>query len=153
MTLDNLDKKLLMLLQKDSKQTNKQLSLELNLSVTAVYERIRKLEREGVISRYVALVNKNKVHKSFQVFCHVKLTQHSLEYLKHFEREIIKLDEVVECFHVSGDYDYVLKIFVQDMEAYREFMVTKLTTIEHIGSTHSVFTINLVKSSTEISLI
>ena len=152
MILDSIDKKLLMLLQKDSKQTNKQLSLQLNLSVTAIYERIKKLEREGLISSYVALIDKQKANISFQVFCHVKLLQHSLEYLQHFEREILKLNEVSECFHVSGDYDYILKIHVKDMEAYREFMVTKLTTIEHIGSTHSTFPISEVKDSTVIVL-
>lgn len=152
MALDRIDKKLLSLLQKDSKQTTKMLSLQLNLSVTAVYERIKKLEREGIIAKYVAIVDKKKVDKSFQVFCHVKLLQHSLTYLRHFEEEILKLDEVVECFHLSGDYDYLLKIFVKDMEAYRAFMVTKLTTIEYIGSTHSTFTISEVKDSNEVVL-
>lgn len=150
--MDIIDKKLIYFLQKDSKQTTKQLSLKLNLSVTATYERIKKLEKEGVIKKYVALVNKDKVARSFLIFCHVKLSKHSKEYLSHFEKEILKLDEVTECFHVSGDYDYILKIYVKDMSAYREFMVTKLTTIEHIGSTHSIFTIGEVKNTTEIIL-
>ena len=152
MRLDVTDKKILRLLQKDSKQTNKQLSLHLNLSVTAVYERIKKLEKEGFIKKYVAVIDKDKVNKSFLIFCHIKLLQHSKEFLSNFEKEILKLDEVSECFHVSGDYDYILKIYVKDMAAYREFMVTKLTTIKHIGSTHSIFTINEVKNSNEISL-
>ncbi len=76
--------------------------------------------------------------------------QHSKEYLSNFEKEILKLDEVLECFHVSGDYDYILKIHVADMKEYREFMVTKLTTIRHIGSTHSIFSINEVKNSHEV---
>tara|TARA_R110000787_G_scaffold3540_2_gene13790 strand:- start:2937 stop:3395 length:459 start_codon:yes stop_codon:yes gene_type:complete len=152
MKLDATDKKLLTLLQCDSKQTSKQLSLQLNLSVTAIYERIKKLEKEGVIKKYVALIDKEKINKSFLVFCHVKLIQHSKEFLSHFEKEILKLDEVSECFHVSGDYDYILKIHVSDMKEYREFMVTKLTTIKHIGSTHSTFTISEVKNSSEILL-
>lgn len=152
MKLDKTDKKLLMLLQKDVKQTNKSLALQLNLSVTAVYERIKKLERAEVIDRYVALINRDKVDRSFQIFCHVKLLQHSLEYLKHFEEEVLKLNEIAECFHVSGEYDYILKIHVKDMAAYRDFMVTKLTTIEYIGSTHSTFTIGQVKNSTRIEL-
>jgi len=152
MTLDATDKKILSLLQKDSKQTTKQLSLQLNLSVTAVYERIKKLEKEGFIKKYVAVIDKDKINKSFLIFCHIKLLQHSKEYLSNFEKEILKLDEVSECFHVSGDYDYILKIYVEDMQAYREFMVTKLTTIKHIGSTHSTFTINEVKNSNEIFL-
>lgn len=152
MKLDAIDKKLLTLLQNDSKQTNKQLSLQLSLSVTAVYERIKKLEKEGVIRKYVAMIDKEKINKSFLIFCHVKLLQHSKEFLSNFEKEILKLDEVLECFHVSGDYDYILKIHVSDMKEYREFMVTKLTTIRHIGSTHSIFSINEVKNSSEITL-
>ena len=152
MTLDATNKKLINLLQKDSKQTTKQLSLQLNLSVTAVYERIKKLEKENVIEKYVAIINKNKVEKSFLVFCHIKLIQHTKEYVTTFEREILKLQEVSECFHVSGDYDYILKIYVKDMDAYRNFMLTKLTTIKFIGSTHSTFAIEQVKNTTEIYL-
>ncbi|HRG19213.1 MAG TPA: Lrp/AsnC family transcriptional regulator [Flavobacterium lutivivi] len=152
MKMDKTDKKLLTLLQKDSKTTNKELSLKLGLSVTAVYERIKKLERENVISKYVALLDKTKIDKSFVVFCHIKLIQHSKEFLTTFEKEVVKLDEVSECYHVSGDYDYILKIFVKNMEEYREFMVTKLTTLQHIGSTHSTFMIGEVKNTTAYSL-
>jgi Lrp/AsnC family leucine-responsive transcriptional regulator len=150
--LDTIDKKLINLLQQDSKQTTKQLSLQLNLSVTAIYERVKKLENQKVIEKYVAIVNKNKIEKSFLVFCHIKLMQHSKEYLNTFEYEVLKLEEVSECFHVSGDYDYILKIYVKDMDAYRSFVVTKLTAIKHIGSTHSTFAIEQVKNTTAIQL-
>jgi Lrp/AsnC family leucine-responsive transcriptional regulator len=150
--LDTIDKKLINLLQQDSKQTTKKLSLQLNLSVTAVYERVKKLENQKVIEKYVAIVNKNKIEKSFLVFCHIKLIQHSKEYLNTFEYEVLKLEEVSECFHVSGDYDYILKIYVKDMDAYRNFVVTKLTAIKHIGSTHSTFAIEQVKNTTAIQL-
>ncbi|WP_413998645.1 Lrp/AsnC family transcriptional regulator [Flavobacterium sp. W1B] len=152
MTLDPIDKKLLKLLQTDSKKTTKELSLNLNLSVTAVYERIKKLEREGIIGKYVALLNKSKVEKGFVVFCHLKLIQHTKEFLTKFESEVVKLNEILECYHVSGDYDYILKIVVKDMEAYREFLVTKLTTLQHIGSTHSTFMISEVKSTTVVDV-
>ncbi|PQB08073.1 AsnC family transcriptional regulator [Polaribacter filamentus] len=152
MHLDSTDKKLINLLQNDSKQTTKKLSLQLNLSVTAVYERIKKLENQKVIDNYVAIINKNKIEKSFLVFCHLKLIQHSREYVTTFEREIIKLEEVSECFHVSGDFDYILKIYVKDMEEYRNFMVSKLTAIKYIGSTHSIFAIEQVKNTTAIYL-
>ena len=148
MNFDNIDKKLLKYLQVDSKSTTKELSSKLNLSVTAVYERIKKLEREGVISKYVTLLNRNKVNKNFVVFCHIKLIQHKKDLISQFEDEVIKLTEVLECFHVSGDYDYILKICVKDMEEYREFMVTKLTDLKHIGSTHSSFMIGEVKNTT-----
>ncbi|MCF8321386.1 MAG: Lrp/AsnC family transcriptional regulator [Flavobacterium sp.] len=152
MPMDSIDKKLLILLQKDSKKTTKELSLILNLSVTAVYERIKKLEREGFIKNYVALINRSKVGKSFIVFCHIKLIQHTREFLTKFESQVVKLSEILECHHVSGDYDYILKIAVRDMEEYREFLVTKLTTLEHIGSTHSTFMISEVKNTTVIEL-
>ena len=149
---DEIDKKLLGLLQKDSKQTNKELSNKLNLSVTAVYERIKKLEKQGVIKNYVALINKNRADKAFVAFCHIKLTQHTQDYVIKFEKEVAKLEEVLECYHISGDYDYLLKIIVKDMEAFREFMVNRLTKISHIGSTHSMFMINEVKHTTAISI-
>ncbi len=150
--MDAIDNKLLQLLQSDTKKTNKELSLKLNLSVTAVYERIKKLEREGIIEKYVALLNRNKINKGFVVFCHIKLIQHSKDFLTKFESEVVKLNEVLECFHVSGDYDYILKICVKDMEEYREFMVTKLTTLQHIGSTHSTFMIGEVKNTTAFTV-
>jgi len=152
MLLDKTDLKLLGLLQDDSKQTTKQLSLQLNLSVTAVYERVKKLEKEKIIKKYVALINRNKIEKSFLVFCHIKLIQHTKEYVTNFEKDILKLSEVTECFHVSGAYDYILKVYVKDMESFRDFMITKLTAIKHIGSTHSTFTIGEVKNTTAISL-
>lgn len=152
MALDNTDKKLLLYLQEDSKQTTKELSYKLGLSVTAVYERIKKLENTGVISKYVAILNRHKIDRDFIVLCHVKLTQHKKEYVLQFEREIMNLDEVTECFHVSGDYDYILKIAVKDMEDYRNFMLSKLTTLQHIASTHSSFMISEVKNTTAIVL-
>lgn len=151
MIFDEIDIKLLDLLQNDCKQTNKELSNKLNLSVTAVYERIRKLERENVIKKYVALVKKESVEKAFVVFCHIKLVQHTQEYVIKFEKEVANLSEVLECYHISGDYDYLLKVLVKDMEAFREFMVNKLTSINHIGSTHSMFVINEVKHTTAIN--
>jgi len=128
------------------------LSLKLDLSVTAVYERIKKLEREGVIDKYVVLVNRAKVERGFVVFCHLKLIQHTKEFLTKFESEVVKLKEVLECHHVSGDYDYILKILVKDMEAYREFLVTKLTSLDHIGSTHSTFMISEVKNTSVVEI-
>lgn len=150
--LDELDMKLLGLLQADSKKTTKEYANKLGLSVTAVYERIKRLERNGVIDKYVALVNRKSVNRAFTVLCHVKLMQHIKEFVLQFERQVHKLEEVTECYHISGDYDYILKINVSDMEAYRDFMVTKLTAIAHIGSTQSSFVINEVKNTTALAL-
>ena len=152
MDFDDFDKKLLIYLQEDAKQTTKELSYKLGLSVTAVYERIKKLEKLGVISKYVALLSRDKINRNFTVLCHVKLIQHKKEYVIEFEKEVVNLPEITECFHVSGDYDYILKINVKDMQDYRNFMLSKLTTIKHIASTHSSFMISEVKNTTAIIL-
>ena len=145
--MDSIDRKLLNFLQQDSKQTTKELANKLDLSVTAVYERIKKLEKNKIINNYVAVVNRTKVDKNFMVLCHVKLLQHKKDFIKEFEKEVMNLDEVLECFHVSGDYDYILKICVADMKEYRDFMLSKLTSLKNIGSTHSSFAISEVKNS------
>jgi len=151
-TLDTIDKKLIAFLQADSKQTNKELSGKLNLSVTAVYERIKKLEREGIISSYVALVDKKTINRSFVTFCSIKLLQHTQDYVVQFEKEVKQMDEILECYHISGDYDYLLKVIVANMDEFRAFMVEKLTGISHIGSTTSAFVISEVKHTTVISV-
>ncbi len=150
--MDQIDRRLLNLLQENCKRTTKAYAVELGLSTTAIFERIRKLEKEKVITSYVALVDKKAVKKSFTVFCHVKLVQHTKDNVLRFERQIQRLEEVQECHHVSGDYDYILRVNVADMAAYREFMVNKLTAIDQIGSTQSSFGINEVKKTTAILL-
>ncbi len=150
MVLDKIDKALLSLLQADCKKTTKEYATSLNLSTTAIYERIKRLEREGVITKYVALVDKKKIDRDFTVLCQVKLLQHTKENILRFERQILQLEEISECHHISGDYDYILTLNVSDMEAYREFMVNKLTAIDQIGSTQSSFIINSVKKSTAV---
>ncbi len=147
---DAKDQELLTLLQEDSKRTTKEYANRMGLSTTAVYERIKRLEKTGVIRKYVALVDKTRVNKAFMVLCHVKLIQHIKEYVLQFEREVVQLEEVSECYHISGDYDYILKVNVSNIEAYREFMVTKLTAIKNIGSTQSSFVISEVKYSTAV---
>lgn len=149
--IDASDQKILSYLQKDSKITTKELSLYLNLSSTAVYERIKKMERNGVIEEYSIKLNKNLVEKGFVVFCQIKLKEHRHEYLVKFEREVIKFNEVLECYNVSGDYDYLLKIMVENMKGYHNFLNDKLTYLDHIGSAHSTFIINEVKNTHVIS--
>ena len=152
MEMDIIDKKILSLLQQDSKKTNKELSLKLDLSVTAVYERIKKLEKAGIIDKYVALVNKQSVGKAFVAFCHIKLVKHSQELANQFEKEVATINEVLEAYHLSGDYDYLLKVHVEDMASFRKFMVSKLTNIDHIGSSNSMFVISEVKHTTAVNI-
>ena len=142
MKLDSIDTQLLNYLQQDAKQTNKELASKLNMSVTAVYERIKKLEKSGVINSYVALLNKKSIERAFVAFCHIKLVKHSQDLVNQFEKVVATIDEVLEVYHLSGDYDYLLKVHVKDMESFRKFMVNKLTNIEHIGSSNSMFVIS-----------
>lgn len=152
MEIDGIDRRLLNELQTDCKQTHKELAMKLGMSVTAIYERVRKLERAGIILSYVALVDKPKVSQGSTVFCHVRLVAHTQEAIRFFEKQISDLREVIECHHVSGEYDYLLKIVVRDMAQYRDFMVNKLTTLDVIGNTQSSFVINEVIHTTAISL-
>lgn len=152
MILDEKDKKLCYLLQEDAKKTHKQLAHELHLSVTAVFERIKKLEKNNIIQKVVALIDRKKVEKNFLVLCQVKLIQHKKEYIQQFETEIKQFPEILECFHVSGESDYILKIALRDIEGYRDFMVSKLTSMKHIASTQSSFVIEEVKNTTAVFL-
>jgi Lrp/AsnC family leucine-responsive transcriptional regulator len=150
--IDDRDRQILNLLQQDANQTTKQIAVKIKLSQTAVYERIKRLEREKIITGYTALLDYEKVDKGFTAFCMVKLVNHTKKSLEHFEKNILTLDEISECYHISGEYDYILKINVKNIKAYRLFMVNKLTTISYIGSTQSAFNINTVKYSTSIPL-
>lgn len=152
MNFDLVDQTLIMLLQHNAKLTTKQLAVKLHLSKTAVYERIKKLEKQGVISNYVAVIDKERIDRSFVVLCHIKLIQHSHEYLTKFENDVVKLDEVLECYNVSGEYDYILKVVVKNMKAYRDFINTKLTRLNYIGSTHSTFIISELKNTNVIAV-
>lgn len=120
--------------------------------MTAIYERIRKLEKHGVIKQYVALIDREKVDLGLLVFCQIKLSKHIQENISSLEEEIALLDEVVECYHLSGEFDYILKVYVRDMEHFREFMVSKLTAIQHISNSQTSFSIHEVKSETALFL-
>jgi Lrp/AsnC family leucine-responsive transcriptional regulator len=152
MSLDKVDISILNLLQENAKITTKTLSDKLHLSTTAIYERIKKMEKSNVIDKYVAILNSDKVNRSFVVLCQVKLVQHSHKFIEKFEKEVKDFNEVLECYNISGDYDYQLKIVVENMQAYRNFLNAKLTTLDYIGSTYSTFIISEVKKSTAIVL-
>jgi DNA-binding Lrp family transcriptional regulator len=146
--LDETDKKLLMLLQKNAKLTTKQLAHHLGLTITPVFERIKRLEKQGVIDKYVAILNKEKIGRKLIAFCNVSIKEHSREYIHHFESQIIKFPEVMECYHIAGMYDYMLKITTENMDSYHDFIYNKLATIDNIGNVRSSFVMNELKSST-----
>jgi len=152
MALDKTDKDLLYYLQQDSKMPTKAIAVRLDLSVTAVYERIKKLEKTGYIEKYIAVLDKDKIDRNFVVFCQIKLIRHSHDYIQKFEKDVEDLEEVLECYNVSGEYDYILKVIVKNMKAYRNFINDKLTTLNYIGSTHSTFIISEVKQQNVVSL-
>ena len=150
--LDSIDRKLLHYLQEDAQLTTKELASKLSLTTTPVHERIKRLEKEGIITQYVALIDKHKVEKGLVGFCNVWLKEHSHPYLKKFEHEVVSLKEVIECYHIAGNFDYLLKVMVKDMTAYQHFIVNKLAKLDNIGNAQSSFVMTEIKHSTALPL-
>lgn len=144
--LDQIDQKIIELLQLNSDLNMKQIASNIGLTVTPVYERIKKLEKEGIIEKYVAKVNPQKLGLDLLIFTHVSLKEHTKEFLANFETKVIALKEVIECHHVSGEHDYLLKVVVKNMDAYRLFLTDKLAKIKNIGNVHSSFVVGEVKT-------
>ena len=150
--LDEVDLKLLDLLQQNGKITTKEIAQRVHLSPTPVYERIKRLEKEGIIEEYVALVNAEKVGKGLIVFCDITLKEHTKEIGDQFVKEIMSLQYVSECYNISGDYDFRLKVMVRDMKHYQEFVLNDLGAIKNIGSAHSTFVMGVIKHSYSVPL-
>lgn len=148
--LDKTDLLLLKILGNNSNHTIKELAKQVNLSPTPVLQRVRRLENDGYIKKYIALLNPEKFSQGFIVFCNIKLKQHDRKIGHRFVDDILKIDEVVECYNISGDYDFILKVFAKDMKHYQEFVFNKLGTVESIGSTHSTFVMAEIKNSHNI---
>jgi Lrp/AsnC family leucine-responsive transcriptional regulator len=147
--LDEIDLKILRILQKDSKKTTKEVSELLNLSSSPVYERIRRLEKNGYIRKYVALLDKRLVNKPITAVCMVSLRYHNEGFIEKFERQIKALKEVQECYHMAGKVDFFLKINLGDLDEYHEFVRLKLSKIENIGVLESYFVLKEMYSTTE----
>jgi len=152
-TLDPIDLRILDLLQQDAKLTNKEIAGQLGMTTTPVYERIKKLEESGYIKKYVALIDKEKMGYGLMAFCNVSLKEHSNAFIKTFESEILSLDDVVECHHIAGSFDYLLKVVAKDMTTYQDFIVNKLASLENIGNVISSFVMTEVKYSTHIKTL
>lgn len=150
--IDRIDLLILRELQKDSKLTTKELAAKVNLSPTPVFERQKRLEREGYIRKYVAVVDPIKVGNSIMVLCNVSLKYHSKEFSRQFTSVISEIDEVVECYNTSGDYDYQMKILVQSMQHYQELVLDRLGDLDCVGSLHSIFVIAEVKNTGSVPL-
>ena len=152
MTLDDTDKKILTLLQENSKINIKELAVKTGLTQTPVYERIKRLEKTGIIQKYVAVLNKEKIGYNVEVFCQVTLLVHSKELIIKFETAIVKMEEVIECFHVAGNYDYLLKIIVKDMKNYQNFLKNKLSVLASVGNVQSTFVMTSTKNNSILPL-
>lgn len=150
--LDETDLKLLKLLGDDAKLTVKELSAKVNLSPSPVFERIKRLESNGYIKKYIALIDAEKLSYGLIVFCSIKLKQHDRGIGHHFVSDIMRIDEVVECYNISGEYDFLLKVYAKDMKHYQDFVFNKLGSVKSIGSTHSSFVMIENKNTYNISL-
>ena len=150
--LDAIDIKLLKLLQENSRLTTKELSQEVGLSISPVYERVKRLENEGYIERYVAMLNPEKLNLGLMAFISVKLSKQSNEGADEFINVIRNIAEVTECYSMAGTFDFLLKVYAPDMQYYRTFVLDVLGTIESIGNVMSTFVMSEIKHTTALPL-
>ena len=149
-SLDSKDLAILKLLQENARITVKEISEKVHLSTTPVHERIKRLEESGVIRQYVTLVDPAKVQKGLMVICYVSLKQHSKEAGGKFIQSIMAMNEVVECYNISGEFDFMLKIVAESMNSYYDFHVNKLGEIENMGNVQSVFVMGVIKQTHQL---
>lgn len=150
--LDKTDLHILRTLQRNAKLTTKELADAVHLTPTPVFERLKRLERQGYIKKYVAVLDPDKLNRGLLVFCKVKLKQINSEIADDFTRRIQHLPEVSECYNTSGNYDYLLKIRAADMHEYQQFLLNKLGTIESLASLESTFVMSEVKQTNGINI-
>lgn len=145
--LDQKDIAILKLLQENARITVKEISDKVHLSTTPVYERIKWMEETGVIKQYATLVDHAKVKKNLMVICYVSLKQHNKTAGTKFIKAIHEMNEVIECYNISGEFDFMLKIVAENMDAYYDFHVNKLSEIENIGNVQSSFIMGIIKQT------
>lgn len=145
MHIDQTDKHLIQLLKENAKYGLKELAEKVGLTATPVHERIKRLERNGVIEKYTITVNSAKLGVGLTVLCNVQLKSHNASILEEFESEIVKIKEVVNCYHIAGNIDYLLTLEMKDMDAYGDFVKGKLASIPHIAQVQSSFVMRRIK--------
>lgn len=150
--LDETDVKLLKALQKDAKANTKELCDELHISKTPIYERIKRLENEGVIRGYTAIIDNKKVGLPLVVFCNVSLAVHDDEHIGRFREDIANIDEVMECYSTGGVFDFLLKIVLKDMDEFNRFVFEKLTKVHGIVKMQSSFVLSEIKHTTSLNI-
>lgn len=147
LSLDEKDMAILRLLQHNARITVKEISDKIHLSTTPVHERIKRMEEAGVIKQYATLVNHAKVKKNLMVICYVSLRQHNKTAGTKFIKSILEMNEVIECYSISGEFDFMLKVVAENMDAYYDFHVNKLSQSENIGHVQSVFVMGVIKQT------
>ena len=148
--LDKTDLAILKLLQQNARVTIKEISEKVHLSTTPVHERIRRMEGNGVIKEYATIVNGAMVKRGLMVICYVSLKQHSKNAGAKFIKSILEMNEVIECLTISGEFDFMLKVVEENMDAYYDFHVNKLSEIENVGNVQSVFVMGVIKQTHQL---
>ncbi|MFT6321023.1 MAG: DNA-binding Lrp family transcriptional regulator [Granulosicoccus sp.] len=145
--IDAIDKRIIQLLQQDGKMKIKEVAHALKMTTTPIFDRIKRLEREGFIEGYSTIVNKEKLGFNLVAFCTVSLESHHKEYLNQFVKGVKNIPEVAECYHIAGMFDYLLKVYVKDMVDYQNFITQKLASLPNIGRVQSSFVMTEVKNN------
>ncbi len=152
MNFDQTDKRILKVLQLNGRLNAKEIAEKIGLTVTPTYERMRKIEKSGVIKGVVALLDRAQLDKHLIAFCNVSLQVHSLKVIQQFEKSAKAMGEVMECYHITGQYDYLLKVAVKDMNEYQHFLTRKLAALDNVAQVHSNFVMTDVKYTTAYEL-
>ncbi len=145
--LDDTDIKILKILQQNSRLTVKELAAKIHLSPSPTFERQKRLEREGYIQRYSAVVDPHKLGNHVIVLCNIRLKQHTHDLIQQFMDTVQTIDQITECYNTTGDYDFQIKVYAKDMKDYQNFMLNTLGNIDCIGSLHSIIVIGEIKNS------
>ncbi|MBU2513888.1 Lrp/AsnC family transcriptional regulator [bacterium] len=148
MKLDEIDIKILEIIQNDGRITNAKLASRIGISPPAMLDRVKRLESSGVISKFVALVDRKKIGVEILAFVSVSLAVHQMSSLDNFYSSILELDEVLECYQISGDNDFILKVALKSLDIYSDFVVNRLTGIPGIQNIKSTFVLKTIKNST-----
>ena len=150
--IDDIDKKILDILQSNSNITNTLLASEVGISPPAMLERVKRLEKSGILKGYVALVDYDIAGQGITALVSVSLAIHEVASLDIFTQKVCEIEEVLECFHVAGDEDFLLKVVVPDIKAYRTFVVDKLTIVPGVNRIKTTFVLDTVKVSTKVRI-
>ena len=151
--LDRTDILILHALLHNARITNKELAAQIHLSPSPTFERWKRLEREGYIKKYIAVLDANKLNRGFVVFCCVKLNKLNTNIANDFTERIRNIPEVTECYNISGHFDYMMKINSLDMKQYQQFLINVLGRIESVASIESTFVMEEVKHNYSVSVI